>query len=56
MAILFVEIGCEEIPARLQKNAIAELQKGLVDQLCALGFTPDGGRSVGHQLVLQKVG
>ena len=44
MAILFVEIGCEEIPARLQKKAIADLQKGLVDQLCALGFTPDGGR------------
>ena len=44
MAILFAEIGCEEIPARLQKKAIADLQKGLVDQLCALGFAPDGGR------------
>ena len=44
MAILFVEIGCEEIPARLQKKAIADLQKSLVDQLCALGFAPDGGR------------
>ncbi len=44
MAVLFVEIGCEEIPARLQKKAIADLQKGLTDQLSALGFAPDGGR------------
>ena len=44
MAVLFLEIGCEEIPARLQKKAIADLKKGLVERLSALGFYAEGGR------------
>ncbi|MGB0939933.1 MAG: glycine--tRNA ligase subunit beta [Candidatus Puniceispirillaceae bacterium] len=44
MAVLFLEIGCEEIPARLQKKAIADLKKGLVERLSALGFSAEGGR------------
>jgi len=38
MAVLFLEIGCEEIPARLQKKAIADLKKGLVERLSHLAF------------------
>jgi glycyl-tRNA synthetase beta chain len=45
MAILFVEIGCEEIPARLQKKAISDLQDMFVKQLTALGFTAEAGRT-----------
>ena len=45
MAVLFVEIGCEEIPARLQKKAISDLQDMFVKQLTALGFTAEAGRT-----------
>ena len=45
MAVLFVEIGCEEIPARLQKKAISDLQDMFVNQLTALGFTAEAGRT-----------
>lgn len=38
MAVLFLEIGCEEIPARLQKKAIADLKKGLVSVYPHLAF------------------
>ena len=30
MAVLFVEISCEEIPARMQQAAITALESGLV--------------------------
>ena len=45
MAVLFIEIGCEEIPARLQKKAIFDLQKLFVEQLVALGFAAVAGRT-----------
>jgi glycyl-tRNA synthetase beta chain len=44
MSTLFVEIGCEEIPARLQTKAIADLSDGLCRRLAALGFTAVPGR------------
>ena len=44
MSVLFVEIGCEEIPARLQEKAIADLRDGLCRRLAALGFTAEPGR------------
>ena len=44
MSTLFVELGCEEIPARLQKKAISDLANGLCDRLAALGFTAAPGR------------
>ncbi len=44
MSVLFVEIGCEEIPARLQVKAVADLCNGLCRRLAALGFTAEPGR------------
>ncbi len=44
MSVLFVEIGCEEIPARLQVKAVADLRDGLCRRLVALGFTAEPGR------------
>ena len=44
MSVLFVEIGCEEIPARLQVKAVADLRDGLCRRLAALGFTAEPGR------------
>jgi glycyl-tRNA synthetase beta subunit len=35
MSLLFVEISCEEIPARLQADAIKALQSRLMDGLTA---------------------
>ena len=45
MAVLFVEISCEEIPARMQKNAIAALERNLTSLLTELGFSCTGCRS-----------
>ena len=45
MSTLFVELGCEEIPARLQVRAIADLMQGLCSGLSALGFTATPGRT-----------
>ncbi|MEC7706273.1 MAG: glycine--tRNA ligase subunit beta, partial [Pseudomonadota bacterium] len=44
MSVLFVEIGCEEIPARLQVKAVADLCDSLCGRLIALGFTAEQGR------------
>ena len=44
MSVLFVEIGCEEIPARLQVKAVADLCDSLCGRLVALGFTAEQGR------------
>ena len=44
MSTLFVELGCEEIPARLQKKAITDLADGLCRRLSALGFSAVPGR------------
>ena len=44
MSVLFVEIGCEEIPARLQVKAVADLRDSLCGRLAALGFTAEQGR------------
>ena len=44
MSELFVEIGCEEIPARLQVKAVEELSYGLCRRLAELGFTAEPGR------------
>ena len=44
MSMLFVEIGCEEIPARLQVKAVDDLCDGLCGRLVALGFTAQPGR------------
>ena len=44
MSVLFVEIGCEEIPARLQVKAVADLRNSLCGRLVALGFTAEQGR------------
>ena len=44
MSVLFVEIGCEEIPARLQVKAVADLRDNLSGRLVALGFTAEQGR------------
>ena len=44
MSVLFVEIGCEEIPARLQVKAVEELSHGLCRRLAELGFTAKPGR------------
>lgn len=46
MAVLFVEISCEEIPARMQKNAIAALERNLTSLLKNEGFNPSTTRSV----------
>ncbi len=45
MAVLFVEISCEEIPARMQQAAITALEDGLVSGLKELGFIPEATRS-----------
>ena len=45
MNLLFVEISCEEIPARLQADAIKALQSRLMDGLAEAGFSPVAGRS-----------
>lgn len=45
MAVLFIEIGCEEIPARLQKKAIADLEGLLRLALADKGFTANASRS-----------
>ena len=45
MSVLFVEIGCEEIPARLQVKAVADLCSNLCGRLSALGFTAEKGRT-----------
>ena len=45
MSLLFVEISCEEIPARLQADAIKALQSRLMDGLAEAGFSPVAGRS-----------
>ena len=45
MAVLFVEISCEEIPARMQQAAITALESGLVSGLTEFGFTPESTRS-----------
>ena len=45
MSTLFVELGCEEIPARLQARAISDLMQGLCSGLSALGFTATPGRT-----------
>ena len=44
MSTLFVELGCEEIPARLQKKAISDLADGLSRRLSDLGFSAVPGR------------
>ena len=44
MSVLFVEIGCEEIPARLQAKAVTVLCDSLCSRLVALGFTAEPGR------------
>ena len=44
MSVLFVEIGCEEIPARLQVKAVNDLCDNLCGRLVALGFTAEQGR------------
>ena len=44
MSVLFVEIGCEEIPALLQVKAVGDLCDGLCRRLTALGFTAKPGR------------
>ena len=44
MSTVFVELGCEEIPARLQARAISDLMQGLCSGLSALGFTATPGR------------
>ena len=36
MSVLFVEIGCEEIPARLQVKAVADLRDSLCGRLVGL--------------------
>ena len=43
MSVLFVEIGCEEIPALLQVKGVADLRDGLCRRLAALGFTAEPG-------------
>ena len=45
MSVLFVEIGCEEIPAHLQVKSVADLSDGLCRRLAALGFTAEPGRT-----------
>ena len=42
--MLFVEISCEEIPARFQSDAISALQSRLMDGLKESGFSPEAGR------------
>ena len=42
MAELLFEIFCEEIPARMQQRAGADLSKALVDGLKKAGLTVDG--------------
>ncbi len=44
MSVLFVEISCEEIPARFQSDAISALQSRLMDGLKESGFSPEAGR------------
>ena len=44
MSVLFVEIGCEEIPARLQVKAVAGLRDSLCGRLVELGFSAKPGR------------
>ena len=44
MSVLFVEIGCEEIPARLQVKAVSDLCDSLCGRLRALGFPAELGR------------
>ena len=48
MSVLFVEIGCEEIPARLQVKAVNDLCDNLCGRLVALGFTAEQGLSLIH--------
>ena len=45
MSLLFVEISCEEIPARLQVDSIKALHSRLMDGLSEAGFSPVAGRS-----------
>jgi len=45
MTAVFLEIGCEEIPARLQAKAISDLQQLLIQALQARGFSPAAARS-----------
>ena len=45
MSTLFVELGCEEIPARLQGKAISDLMQGLCAGLSGLGFAATPGRT-----------
>ena len=45
MATLFLELNCEEIPARMQSKAIADLQTLFTDALTADGFAPGQSRT-----------
>ena len=42
MAQLFLTIGCEEIPARMQKNASRDLERAMVVALDEAGLAPQG--------------
>ena len=42
MAQLFLTIGCEEIPARMQKNASRDLERAMVSALDEAGLAPQG--------------
>jgi glycyl-tRNA synthetase beta chain len=45
MSDLLLELFCEEIPARMQARAAADLQKLVTDALVAQGFLYEGARS-----------
>ena len=45
MAELFLVIGCEEIPARMQKNAGAALLRAMTDALNEAGLAPQDSQS-----------
>lgn len=45
MSELLLELFSEEIPARMQKRAAADLEKAFNDKLMAEGFMPDGIKS-----------
>ena len=45
MATVFLELNCEEIPARMQTKAIADLERLFKDALEAGGFAPQSSRT-----------
>jgi len=45
MATVFLELNCEEIPARMQAKAIADLERLFKDALAAGGFAPQSSRT-----------